>query len=380
MGQIAKDKIEIGIVLQGGGALGAYEYGAIVALLELMDKIEAAGTPIRLVAVTGVSIGAINAACVVGAENWTDARKRLESLWSALSLQASAYLWPAVSRNLALFGVPGFYEPRSDIWNVFDWTNFYNTDPMLKTLPKHVNFGLLNASETAFVITAVDVSSGELIRFRNHPGPQEPKIEIGPRHVLASGSLPPAFPPTAIKDKTGEKKFWDGGIVDNTPLGDAIDAFSGSGEGVDRILIVMNLFRKNRALPKNMIEVNDRLDELRYGNRLRQDRKNALAINELLLTIEALAAVVPEGLMDQPLRERIAGAARFKALEEITDIDLADPDLMEKAGLPLGSDNSGSFRDFSAEGIKQRRDVGYRLAQLKLQGVFEARGLLPASH
>ena len=77
MGQVAKDKIEIGVVLQGGGALGAYEFGAMIALLELMDEIDVPGRTVRLVAVTGVSIGAINAACVVGAKDRADARRRL---------------------------------------------------------------------------------------------------------------------------------------------------------------------------------------------------------------------------------------------------------------------------------------------------------------
>ena len=375
MGQVAKDRIEIGVVLQGGGALGAYEFGAMIALLELMDEIDIPGRSVRLTAVTGVSIGAINAACVVGAKDRADARERLRSLWSDLSLDTPKYWWETASRNLALFGVPGFYSPRRDIWNFFNWTDFYDTDPMLGTLKNHVDFVSLNASTTSFVVTAVDVSSGELIRFRNHPRENEAKIEIGPRHVLASGSLPPGFPAIAINDAS----FWDGGVVDNTPLGDAIEAFSGS-DDVDRILVVMNLFRKKRATPKNMIEVNDRLSELRYGNRLRQDRANANTINQLVQTIDALAAAVPAGSLDPSLERRVHDAARFKTLNAITDIDLADPDLMAKAGFSLSSDDSGAFRDFSAAGVKRRHDVGYRLAQLKLQELFETHGLLPARH
>ena len=129
MEKVAKDKIEIGIVLQGGGALGAYEFGAITALLELMDEIEIPGRSVRLVAVTGVSIGAINAACVVGASDRADARKRLQSLWSDLSLETPKLLGMAASRNRALFGVPGFYSPRTDFWNFLDWTYYYDTDP-----------------------------------------------------------------------------------------------------------------------------------------------------------------------------------------------------------------------------------------------------------
>lgn len=375
MGQVAKDTVEIGVVLQGGGALGAYEYGALDALLELMDSIETHGRAVRLVAVTGVSIGAINAACVVGAKDRTDARRRLKSLWSVLSLDASQYWWAIATNDLSLFGVHGFYEPRRDVWSFLGWTNYYDTHPMLETLNEHVDFDLLNASETAFVITAVDRSSGQLIRFRNHSHKGEPKTEIEPSHVLASGSLPPAFPATTI----GGKDFWDGGIIDNTPLGDAIDAFSTSGNA-DRILIVMNLFRKERAPPKNMVEVNGRLEELRYGNRLRQDRQNAHNINELLQTIEELATLVPEGAMDQQLEARVFGAKRFKVLDAITDIDLADPVLMKDAGLSPDSDKSGSFRDFSAAGIERRRRDGNKIAKLKLQTLFEERGLLSAIH
>ncbi|MBR0847808.1 patatin-like phospholipase family protein [Bradyrhizobium diazoefficiens] len=374
MDTIAKDKVEIGLVLQGGGALGAYEYGAIEALLELMDEIDRAGRKVTLVAVTGVSIGAINAACVVGAADRADARRRLKGLWSELSLEPRNYWWGIADQDLALFGVHGFYKPRYDYWNVLGWTNFYDTAPMLETLQKHVDFAALNASPTAFVVTAVDLSSGELTRFRNHPRMGQ-QAGIEPQHVLASGSLPPGFPATPI----GDKKFWDGGIVDNTPLGDAIEAFSGAAD-VDRILVVMNLFRNKRAAPKNMIEVNDRLSELRYGNRLRQDGANAAVINELLQTIEALSAAVPEAARTPDLDRQVTRAQRFKTLGAITNIDLADSGLVKAAGLSEEGEDSGAFRDFSASGIERRRRAGYQLAQVKLDDVFKTRGLLPALH
>jgi NTE family protein len=142
----------------------------------------------------------------------------------------------------------------------------------------------------------------------------------------------------------------------------------------------MNLFSKDRAPPKNMIEVNDRLAELRYGNRLRQDQQNAHNVNELLQTIEELAVLAPAGSMDQQLEARVFGAGRFKVLDAITDIDLADPVLMKEAGLSPRSEESGGFRDFSRTGIERRRDAGYQIAQLKLQELFEAHGLLPARH
>ena len=358
--------VEIGLVLQGGGALGAYEFGAVIALLELMDAIDKAGRTVRLVAVAGVSIGAINAACIVGARDRADARRRLRALWADLTLDTPAGWWPGASSNLSLFGLPGFYAPRRDVWNALNWTSYYDTDPMLGTLARHVDFAALNASETRFVVTAVNVETGELKRFRNHPRKDEPKTAITPRHVLASGSLPPQFPATPVD----AAHYWDGGVVDNTPLGDAIAAFSDG--DAERFLVVMNLFRKERPLPKNLIEVNDRLAELRYGNRLRQDSETAHTLNELVRTVDRLAELVTEPL-DLELQAQVNRARQFKVLESITDIDLADPLLMAEAGLPTGSEQSGGFRDFSAAAIQRRHDAGYKLARLKLTKLFARR-------
>src|SRR5450432_2406838 len=130
----AGKKIEVGLVLQGGGALGAYECGAVAALLELIEAAQAAGHPIVLRAVTGVSIGAINAACVVGAADLRDARRRLNALWDDLTLKAPLF-WPhEAQRDLSLFGLPGFYKPRVDFFTFARWTSFYDTSPLLATL------------------------------------------------------------------------------------------------------------------------------------------------------------------------------------------------------------------------------------------------------
>jgi predicted acylesterase/phospholipase RssA len=144
------------VVLQGGGALGAYECGALNAMLELTDEFAAQGHEIVLKVVTGVSIGSINAACVVGAKSNADARARLNALWDDLTLET---------------------------------------------------------------------------------------------------------PP-------------DGGLVDNTPLGLAIDAFS-TDPDIDRMLVVMNLYPLRARLPRNLAAVEDRMHELSFGNRLRQDRTPA---------------------------------------------------------------------------------------------------------
>ena len=214
--------MEIGLVLQGGGALGAYEWGAITALFDLIDEAIGGGQDITLRVVTGVSIGAINAACVVGATDRADARNRLSAMWGDFMIELP-YLPPSANRDLALYKVPHFYTYRSDLLAAPTWTYLYDTHQLLQTLSDHVDFGVLNANKTtAFVITAVDVESGVLTRFTNQKVGHTEPTTIEPHHVLASGSIPPQFPWTDISAGDGQvHHYWDGGIVDNTPLGDA---------------------------------------------------------------------------------------------------------------------------------------------------------------
>jgi NTE family protein len=327
-----ENRIEVGLVLQGGGALGAYEWGAVTALLELMDEAEAAGREVVLKGVTGVSIGAINAACIVGAHGRADARRRLRELWEDLRLDTPSFLPAQVQRDLAFFGLPGFYAPRMDVWALLGWKYLYDTSPLLATLERHVEFKALNASPTMFVVTAVDVVSGVLTRFRNHPHAHEgkdrppPKREadhvcaIEPRHILASGSLAPQFPWVEI----GGASYWDGGLVDNTPLGDAIDAFSDDAES-RRLLVVMNLYPLRARLPQNLAEVQDRVHELSFGNRLRQDHDSANRVNDLIGTICELAALAPKGAITGDLKRRVDRANRFKVIK-VLDLDMQDPE------------------------------------------------------
>jgi NTE family protein len=340
---------EIGLVLQGGGALGAYEYGGVVALLDMIDDAVRNGQNITLKAVAGVSIGAINAACVVGARDRADARKRLKALWDDLMIAALPFVPSAVTDNIPLWYVPHFYSFQPTL------TSLYNTHPLLGTLSNHVDFEALNASATTFVITAADVESGKLVRFANRDVGATKGIAIKPHHVLASGSLPPQFPWTDIGDGVTARHFWDGGVVDNTPLGDAIDAFSG-GAGVRRVLVIMNLFPLAAEPPRSFAEVNDRINQLRFGNRLDQDCSTAAQMNELIGTIEALARLVPGGLPAE--LEAIVNKYKYVDIVEISF-----------SGDAAYKDQNG-FRDFSSDGVEMRRKTGREIALKALDGIF----------
>jgi NTE family protein len=345
---------EIGLVLQGGGALGAYEYGGITALLELIDE-AAKAQNVTLRVVTGVSIGAINAACVVGARDRADARRRLKALWDDLVIDTPPFVPQEFGRDLSLFGVRHFYSARADVLLMPTWTYIYDTHPLLRTLADHVDFAALNANRTAFVITAVDVESGELKRFANQPVGCTAGRTIEAHHVLASGSLPPQFPWTDIADDGTVRHYWDGGVIDNTPLGDAIDAFT-AGADVRRLLVIMNLFPTAAKLPGSFAEVNDRVNQLRFGNRLRQDQSTAEQINELIATLHAVARLVPGGLP----AEFAAKLAKYKQVETVEITLSGDVAFKDQYG----------FRDFSRDGVESRRRAGRALTLEKLRPIL----------
>jgi predicted acylesterase/phospholipase RssA len=360
--------LEVGVVLQGGGALGAYECGALNALLELMDEFAAEGRALVLKVVTGVSIGSINAACVVGAKTWSDACARLNSLWEDLVLEAPPFWLHAAQRDLAFFGLPGFYAPRSDFWTAATWTYVYDTRPLLVTLARHVDFAALNASPTLFVVTAVEVVTGALRAFANGPIGNVAATRIEPRHVLASGSLPPGFPWTEIDGMP----YWDGGIVDNTPLGLAIDAFSAD-SAVDRMLVVMNLYPLRARLPRNLATVEDRLHELSFGNRLRQDHDTARRVNALVETIDELAAKVAPDDRSDWLSARLDEARRYKIIDAIVNIDMQDPAATLVPAAQNPADDKDGMRDFSPDTVRRRRRDGFRFAYDILRPAFENR-------
>jgi NTE family protein len=368
MSATSSKPVEVGVVLQGGGALGAYECGALVALLELMDEFARDGRTIELKVVTGVSIGSINAACVVGAKTWRDACTRLNALWDDLTLETPPFWMRAAQRDLAFFGLPGFYAPRPDFWTAPTWTYVYDTRPLLVTLARYVDFAALNASATTFVVTAVEVVTGALRPFANKSigGAQATRIE--PRHVLASGSLPPGFPWTEIDGLP----YWDGGLVDNTPLGLAIDAFS-AGDEVERMLVVMNLYPLRARLPHNLAGVEDRMHELSFGNRTRQDHDMARRVNALVETIDALAEKVAPDDRSDWLEARLDEARRYKIIDSIVNIDMQDPSVTLVPSAETPADDKDGMRDFSADTVHRRRRDGHKFAQAILRPAFENR-------
>jgi NTE family protein len=256
----------IALLLQGGGALGAYQGGVYQALAE---------ADLHPDWVAGISIGAINSALIAGnpPENRVE---KLRAFWETVSTPpvGPAYFPGLDLRNetthslvnqarafgTLIAGAPGFFTPRVPPPYLqppgsLGAVSYYDVAPLKATLDRLADFDRINSGEMRFSIGAVNVRSGNFVYFDNATH------QIGPEHVMASGSLPPGFPPTVID---GEY-YWDGGLVSNTPLQWVLD----SRPRVDTLAFQIDLWNARGELPRNLIETDERQKEIRYSSRTR---------------------------------------------------------------------------------------------------------------
>jgi NTE family protein len=252
----------VALVLQGGGALGAYQAGVYQALHE-------AGLEPDWV--SGVSIGAINSALIAG----NKPERRLAALCEFWDRITDRTIWPYTpdgdifrqARNsvsaltTALFGQPGLFQPHKiNPWLLpagnKDATSFYDVTLLRETLEELIDLEVLNSGEVHCAVGAVNVMTGNFVFFDNR------KEDIRIEHVMASGALPPAFPMVQI----GTDYFWDGGIVSNTPLQHLL----AQPDNLNSLVFQVDLFSARGALPRTMSDVMGRHKDITYSSRTRQ--------------------------------------------------------------------------------------------------------------
>jgi NTE family protein len=301
----------VALVLQGGGALGAYQAGVYEALAE-------AGIHPDWIA--GISIGAINAAIIAGnpphlrvdrlREFWT--RVTADGPWSWLDAPAFGFgmtetvrkLLNQMSAGLALAGgAKGFFAARP----VTPWLqpagttgaiSFYDTSHLRDTLERLVDFDRLNAGAMRFSVGAVNIRTGNFVCF------DTTTHTIRPEHVMASGALPPGFPAIEIE---GEH-YWDGGLVSNTPLQWVVE----SEPRRDTLAFQVDLWNARGEFPHNMFEVMTRDKEIRYSSRTRAGTDQFKHIQRLRCAIDRLLEKLPEHLTNSPEAELLSTVADCK--------------------------------------------------------------------
>ena len=351
-------KMETAIVLQGGGALGAYEYGVLKALYDQRPGF----TPI---AVTGISIGAITAAVLGGAKD--DPMAALKELWHyrlpvtpRLPLPVG-WLPPVVEQSLAVYGNRGMYRFNPRLWlTPYTATSFYDTAPLRKTLVDLVDPVRLTQEKPRVIVGATNVGTGQMEFFDGRrPG------GLTFDHVMASGSLPPGFPMTEI----GEARYWDGGLFSNAPLSPAINALEEAADGeraVARELIVIELFPMRAPIPRNIPAVLDRMIRLQYTSRLKLDEAFFGKINRMVDLIAAMEEHLPQ---ESPLRKEAA----FEALcnhRKINHFSVVTSTLPSELSNPS---------DFSRRTIRARIQTGYEDAMMQGIGSVDSPWLRPGT-
>jgi len=338
------------LVLQGGGALGAYAFGVIKALYEQPD--------FSLDVVTGVSIGAINAAVLVGAKN--DPIKTLDELWrERLAIRDWPFAPPALGRYGSLYANPAMYSLRpsfvyTPLLAPFVETSIYDIAALRRTLADLIDFDRLNNNEIRLVVSAVDIETGEITYFEN-----QNEIPLSVDHIVASGGLAPGFPMTNIKDpQTGEQRwYWDGGFSSNLPMSKAINLLEQADPGdpdVERELIAIELFPMRSELPVNLIEVQDRIIQLLFSSKLTLDEKLFQHMNDYVDLIKQIDEALPP---DSPIRQ-LPGYHDLKRHRKIDSFLVFTMNTLEV--------HSGAS-DFSKAAIERRIAAGYQDARAQLE-------------
>ncbi len=281
------------LVLQGGGALGAYQAGVYQALSE------AGYEPDWL---AGISIGAINAAIIAGNPP-KDRLPRLRQFWERVTSpmlpplpefgEFSHQIFNRASATAAvLFGASGFFRPR------FPFTflqpqgapgalSFYDTAPLRATLGKLIDFDLINNPRAIRLsLGAVNIRSANFVYFDNS------KRTLSVDHVMASAARPPGFPPVAIE---GEY-FWDGGLVSNTPLSYLLE----DGPREDTLAFQVDLFSALGQMPRDIWEVSERCKDITYSSRTRLNTDHFRQKHRLRRAVAYLYEHLPDDIKERP--------------------------------------------------------------------------------
>lgn len=302
------------LMLQGGGALGAYQAGVYEALAE-------AGLHPDWVA--GISIGGINSAIIAG--NPKERRvAKLREFWELVSRSpfgfdgdlgllakgdaGRAFAQRMSSGTASLLGVPGFYAPR--IPSVFfqphgtiEATSFYDTTPLKATLERVVDFDLVNSEkhDIRLSLGSVNVRTGQLVYFDTTTD------VIRPEHVMASGALPPGFPAVEID---GEY-YWDGGVISNTPLEwMATQAVESTGRMPDILAFQVDLWAAPGAFPRDLQEVMTRMKEILNSSRTSYRTQGYREINHVTATLARFFDQVPDELKQSEDAKYLMSLAR----------------------------------------------------------------------
>ena len=329
---------QVVLVLQGGGALGAYQVGVYQALHE-------AG--IEPDWVIGTSIGAINGSIIAGNEP-AERMPRLKAFWQSVehgSFQqalGAMPLWGTMaSRWLTMTGgIASFFKPNplafmgTHMPLGAEAAGYYSTMPLQAALGELVDFDLINRNATRLTVGAANVRTSEMRYFDSRDMP------LDARHVMASGALPPAFPAVRIDGEL----YWDGGILSNTPVEAVFDDYPRR----NSLVFAVHIWKPDGAEPETIWQVLNRQKDIQYSSRAVTHIARQKQLHRLRHVVSELVKHMPEQLRSSPEVQDLAG---YGCLTRMHVVRLLAPTLD-------GEDHTKDI-DFSPAGIRARWEAGY---------------------
>jgi len=329
---------QIVLVMQGGGAQGAYQGGVYQALHE-------AG--IEPDWVIGTSIGAINGSIIAGNE----VARRLEQLrrfWTRVENRPPGPLGaiaPLLARPVAdlttlLTGVPGFFSPNAafllgpDAPVGVERAAIYSVDPLRKLLPELVDFDLVNSGNPRFTLGLVAVRDSQMRYFDSNYG------KIGLDHVLGSSAVPPTFPAVRIDGEA----YWDGGIYSNTP----VEAIFDDSPRQSSVIFAVQIWHARGPEPDTFAQVFSRQKDIMFGSRSKSHIARQAQLHRMRHIVRTLVGMLPESQKNTPEVQELAAYGCTSMMH-----------LIEINAQPLDGETNSREYDFSPATIDARWRAGY---------------------
>ncbi len=335
--QPSSDERQTVLVFQGGGALGAYQAGVYQALHE---------AEIDPDWIIGTSIGAINASLIAGNDP-ENRLERLQEFWRRMCRKElwSRSRWPGVADTAnywttLLGGIPGFFEPNplaffgSHVRLGAEAAGFYSTAPLEKTLSELVDFSLIARGKPRLTVGAAHVRTSEMRYFDSRTS------AITARHIMASGALPPAFPPVRIDGEL----YWDGGILSNTPT----EAIFEDNPRRNSLIFAVHMWNPTGAEPETIWQVLDRHKDIQYSSRVASHIARQRQVHKLRHVVSELVKLIPE---EKRKHARVRELGQYGCLTRMHVVRLLAP--------RLDNENHTKDIDFSPAGISSRWEAGY---------------------
>jgi NTE family protein len=329
---------QVVLVLQGGGALGAYQVGVYQALHE-------AG--IEPDWIIGTSIGAINAALLCGNEP-AHRLERLDEFWRQVEQPSpvpNPFDWFGLAGTLGTLatvmrGIPSFFTPnlvalrgsRAPVG--VEAASYYSTAPLRATLDELIDWPYLCDCRTRLTVGAVNACTGQMRYFDTR------KEKLGVDHVMASGALPPAFAAVRIDGQP----YWDGGIYSNTPIEAVLD----DKPRRDSLIFAVNVWHQTAREPESIWEVMARQKDVQYASRADSHIARQKQIHRLRHVIRELHKRVPASRHDDPDVKELSSWGCGTTMH-----------VAHLLAPRLDNEDHTKDIDFTSEGIRQRREAGY---------------------